>query len=121
MPVTYTIEKGYAHCRAIGKYSFDETYNNYKAALDDPLFLPGYKLLIDVFESDETRSFQEMENIAELLGSHPKFDKTCALLVNPDHVVRFGLARMLTTLAEFKMVDFSIFFTLDDAIKYVSS
>jgi hypothetical protein len=62
-----------------------------------------------------------MERIADLLGSHPKFAKKCALLVNPDHVVRFGLARMLTSLAEFKMVEFSLFFKLDDAIKYMSS
>lgn len=121
MPVNYTIEQGYAHCRAIGNYSFSETYNNYKAALSDPHFLPGYKLLMDVFESEETRSYQEMEQIAELLGSHPKFGKKCALLVNPEHVVRYGLGRLLSTLAEFKKVDFSIFFNLDDAKKYISS
>jgi hypothetical protein len=121
MPVSYMIEKGYAHCRAIGNYSFDDTFNNYKAALDDPLFLPGYNLLMDVFESEETRTYQEMQRIADLLGSHPKFGKKCALLVNPDHVVRFGLGRMLSTLAEFKSIDISIFFKRDDAIKYIMS
>lgn len=121
MPVLYTIENGYAHCRAIGHYSFDETFHNYKAALDDPLFLPDYNLLMDVFESEETRSYPEMEQIAGLLGSHPKFGKKCALLVNPEHVVRFGLARMLSTLAEFRNVDFSIFFKLEDAKKYLKS
>jgi hypothetical protein len=121
MPVTYSIEKGYAYCRAFGNYSFDETYNNYKSALNDPYFLPGYNLLMDVYESEETRSYQEMQLIAELLGENQKFGKKCALLVNPDHVVRFGLARMLATLAEIKKVDFSIFFNLDDAKKYMRS
>ncbi|RJR17435.1 MAG: hypothetical protein C4581_08120 [Nitrospiraceae bacterium] len=121
MPVSYTIEKGYAHCRAVGTYSFDETYRNYKAALDDPLFLPGYHLLMDVYDSEETRSSKEMELIAELLGSHPRFGKKCALLVNPDHTVRFGLGRMLSTISELKQIDMSIFFNIEEAILYMIS
>ncbi len=119
MPVTYTIEHGYAHCRAAGNYSFIETYNNYKNALDDPLFLPGYNLLMDVFDSDETRTYDEMEQIAVMLGSHPKFGKKCAVIVNPEHTVRFGLARMLSTLAEFRHIDFAIFFKHEDAIRFI--
>jgi hypothetical protein len=119
MSVSYTIEDGYAHCRAIGNYSYEETYNNYKAALDDPLFLPGYKLLMDVFDSEEARSYEEMDQIAELLGSCSKFGKKCALLINPDHTLRFGLGRMLSTLAESRGVDFSIFYNLNDAKKHL--
>ena len=74
---------------------------------------------MDVFDSEETRSYEEMEQIAELLGSCPKFGKKCALLVNPDHAVRFGLGRMLSILAEFEGVYFSIFFNLNDAKKYL--
>ncbi len=120
MPVSYTIEKGYAHCRATGKYSFDETFNNYKAALDDPLFLSGYNLLMDVFDSMETRTYNEMDQIACLLASHPRFGKKCALLVNPEHAVRYGLARMLATLAELQAVHFAIFFNLDDAVTFLT-
>ena len=116
MPVSYTIKDGYAHCRLVGKYSYEETYNNYKAALDDPLFLSGYKLLIDVFDSEEIRSYEEMCQIAQLLESCPKFGKQCSVLVNPDHAARFGVARMLSSLVEYKEINYSIFYNLNDAI-----
>ena len=119
MTVSYTIENGYAHCRLLGSYSFKETYNNYKAALDDPLFLQGYQLLIDAFDSDETRTYEEMSQIVDLLRSSPKFGKKCAVLVNPDHVVRFGVARMSSSLAESREISFSIFYNLNDAINHL--
>ncbi len=121
MPVSYTIEDGYAHCSAIGNYSWAETYNNHKAALDDPLFFPGYNLLVDVFDSKETRTFDEMRKITFLLAKHPKFGKKYALLVNPDHSVRFGLARMLSTLGGFEGVDISIFFKREVAERFLRS
>lgn len=121
MPVSYTIKKGYAHCRVSGNYSFEETLQNYKAAFDDPRFLPGSHLLMDVFDSNETRTYEEMEMIASLLGSHVKFGRKCALLINPDHTVRYGLARMLSTLAEFRNVTFSIVFNMSDAERFLQS
>jgi hypothetical protein len=62
-----------------------------------------------------------MQKLASLLARHPKFGKKCALLVNPDHVVRYGLARMLSTLAEFERIDLSIFFKRDDAGRFLKS
>ena len=121
MPVSYTIEKGYAYCKAVGNYSFDETYNNHKDALDDPLCSTGYNLLVDVFDSKETRTYDEMQQLASMLGEHPKFGKKYALLVNPDHSVRFGLARMLSTLGGFEGVDISIFFKREDAERFLKS
>jgi len=116
MPVSYTIEKGYARCPATGNYSFDETFNNYKAALDDPLFLSGYNLLIDIYDSIETRTYEEMDQIADLLALHPEFGKKCAILVNPEHAVSYGLARMFGTQAEMQAIHFAIFSNLDEAV-----
>jgi hypothetical protein len=121
MPVSYTIEKGYAYCKASGNYSFEETYNNHKSALDDPRFLPGYNLLVDVFDSKETRTYAEMQQVASLLANHPKFGKKYALVVNPEHTVRYGLGRMLSTLGELRGVDISIFFNIDDAKKFLEA
>lgn len=119
MPVSYTIEKGYAHCRAAGTYSFDETYRNYQAALDDPLFLEGYNLLMDVYDSRETRTYDEMNKIADLLVSRSRFGRKCALLIKPDSRVRFGLAQMLSIISGHKGIDFSIFFNPVDAKKFL--
>jgi hypothetical protein len=60
-----------------------------------------------------------MDQIAELLGSCSKFGKKCALLINPDHTLRFGLGRMLSSLAGTRDVDFAIFYNLNDAKKYL--
>jgi hypothetical protein len=121
MPVSYTIEKGYAYCKAAGNYTFNEAYSNYKSALDDPLFLPGYNLLIDVFDSKETRTSDEMQKIAYMLAMHPKFGKKCAMLVNQAQPVRYGLARLLSSLAEIEKIDISIFSTRADAEKFLKS
>ena len=121
MPVSYSIESGYACCSAWGNYSFADTYANHKSALDDPLFLPGYNLLVNVFDSQETRTYGEMEQLASLVAAHPKFGKKYASVVNPDHVVRYGLARMLSTLAELKGIEISIFSNVNDAEKFVRS
>lgn len=119
MSVSYTIEKGYARCKAAGAYTFEETYHNYQTALDDPRFLQGYNLLMDVYDSHETRTYDEMNKIAECLAAHPKFGRKCALLIKPDSRVRFGHAQMLSMISGHKGVDFSIFFNLDDARKFL--
>ena len=62
-----------------------------------------------------------MQKIASLLARHPKFGKKYALLVNPDHSVRYGLARMLSTLGELEGVDISIFFKREDAESFLKS
>jgi hypothetical protein len=110
MPTYYKHETSrIVHCYAAGNYTFEETYNNYKAALDDPKSAGGINVLIDVRQSKETRSSEEMRAIADLFAASSSFNGRCAMLVNPDSAVRYGLARMLSAFADMRNVEFAVF------------
>ena len=71
MTVSYKyISKDIVHCIVGGNYTYEETYRNYKSALDDERSKDGVNVLMDVSRSKETRSSEEMSNIANLLQAH---------------------------------------------------
>jgi hypothetical protein len=112
-------DPSYVTCHAVGHYTFDETYNNYKQALLDEKSADGVNLLIDVRKSLETRSYEEMVQIAELINSIPSFAGKCAMLVSRDSLVRYGLARMLSSLADSHEMNFQVFTDEHNAIKWL--
>ena len=121
MPTYYKHEiPGIVHCFAVGNYTFEETYNNYKASLDDPKSANGINVLIDVRQSKETRSSEEMRAIADLFASSSSFNGRCAMLVNPDSAVRYGLARMLSAFADMRNLEFSVFHEEKAALAWLS-
>jgi hypothetical protein len=80
MPTYYKHEtEGIVHCYAVGNYTFEETYSNYKAALDDPKSADGINVLIDVRQSKETRTSDEMRSIADLFAASSTFKGRCAM------------------------------------------
>lgn len=110
MPTYYRHEKtGFAWCCAVGNYTFEETLNNYRNALADPQSAGGVHLLMDVRQSDETRTQEEMHQIAELFSRSENFAGRCAVLVDPNAPVRYGLGRMLAALADYRGLDFRVF------------
>jgi hypothetical protein len=110
MPTYYKHETpGTVHIYAVGNYTFEETYNNYKAALNDPKSADGINVLIDVRSSKETRTSEEMRAIADLFAASSCFKGRCAMLVSPDSAVRYGLARMLSAFADMRNLKFSVF------------
>jgi hypothetical protein len=110
---------GVVHCYAVGNYSFDETFNNYQRALNDPNSFKGVNLIMDVRESAETRTTEEMRMLADLLANSPTFKGRCAIIVEPQAQVRYGLGRMLSTFGELRNLEFKIFHDEDEAYSWI--
>lgn len=121
MPTSYEHRsENIVHCYASGNYTFQETYNNYKAALSDPKSAGGVNLLMDVRNSEETRTSREMNLIADLFSKSPNFLGRCAILVSRESMVRFGLARMLSIFAEMQNMEFLAFYDEDEALAWLT-
>ena len=122
MPTYYKHRKlGVVHCYAVGNYSFEETFNNYRSALNDPNSSKGVHLIMDVRQSDETRTSQEMTVLADLLANSPTFKGRCAIIVDPKAHVRYGLGRMLSTFGEMRNLDFEVFHDEDEAYSWIEN
>ena len=122
MPTYYKHRRlGVVHCYAVGNYSFEETFNNYRSALNDPDSSNGVHLIMDVRKSDETRTTQEMKELADLLANSPTFKGRCAIIVDPEAKVRYGLGRMLSTFGEMRNLDFDVFNDEDEAYSWIES
>ena len=120
MPTYYKHRRpGVVHCYAVGNYSFEETFNNYQKALNDPNSSNGVHLIMDVRESDETRTTHEMKVLADLLAESPTFKGCCAIIVDPEAQVRYGLGRMLSAFGEMRNLDFEVFHDEDEAYSWI--
>ncbi len=121
MPTYYRHDHdGVVTCFAEGNYTFEDTFNNYKAALSDPRSAEGINVLVDVRKSNETRTSQEMQSIVDLFSSSPNFKGRCAVLVSEDSSVRFGLARMMSMLADSQGMVFSAFKDEAEALAWLT-
>jgi hypothetical protein len=112
---------GVVHCYAVGNYSFNETFNNYQNALNDPASSKGVNLIMDVRESVETRTTEEMRVLADLLANSPTFKGCCAIIVDPQSQVRYGLGRMLSAFGQMRNLEFKIFHDEDEAYSWIVS
>jgi len=122
MPTYYRHEElGFAWCYAVGNYTFEETLENYREALEDSRSVGGVHLLMDVRQSAETRTQEEMRQIAELFSRSENFAGRCAVLVDPNAPVRYGLGRMLASLADYRGLDFRVFVEEQGAIDWLVS
>ncbi|MDJ0984137.1 MAG: hypothetical protein QNJ26_01240 [Desulfobacterales bacterium] len=122
MPTYYEHKRpGVVHCYAVGNYSFEETFNNYQSALNDPNSSNGVHLIMDVRESDETRTAQEMEALADLLANSPTFQGRCAIIVDAEAQVRYGLGRMLSAFGEMRNLEFEVFHDEDAAYSWIEN
>ena len=120
MPNYYSLRQpGVVWCVAEGHYSFEDTYNNYKSALEDPGVQDGVNVVIDVRKSLETRTAEEMREIAKLFREAPSFRGKCAMLVSHDSDVRYGLARMLGAFGDLHGMDFRVFVDEAEALDWL--
>ena len=81
----------------------------------------GVNLLIDVRNSEETRSSDEMRVLAHRIGGCPNFMGRCAMLVPGATSVRYGLARMLAAFAEADGHEFVVFTDEAEALAWLEA
>ncbi len=118
MPVVHTIEPGLVQIKLIGKYTFEESLDAIEKATQDKEFENGMCLLLNIAESDETRTSYEMEELAEKIGSlRLVIGKRVALFVRQAH--HYGLARMHSTFGKRFGMEYAVFVSLDDAKEWL--
>jgi hypothetical protein len=105
----------------VGNYSFEETFDNYRSALNVPNSSNGVHLIMDVRQSEETRTTQEMEKLADLLANSFTFKGRCAIIVDPAAHVRYDLGRMLSTFGEMRSLEFNVFHDEDEAYSWIEN
>ncbi|MDX1739275.1 MAG: hypothetical protein R3261_13625, partial [Alphaproteobacteria bacterium] len=88
---------------------------------NDPSSSNGVHLIMDVRQSDETRTTQEMEMLADLLANSPAFKGRCAIIVDKKAQVRYGLGRMLSAFGEMRNLDFEVFHDEDEAYAWIEN
>jgi hypothetical protein len=106
------------HIKLTGHYTFEESLAAIEAATEGEGFEKGMGLLLDITESEETRTSYQMEELAARIGAlRLVIGRRVALLVKQAH--HYGLARMHSTFGERYGMDYSVFLDLEEAKKWL--
>lgn len=99
MPVGYAYDGKVIHVALARNYSDNDFRNVIYKALSDPAFESGMRLLVDLRDSSETRTSEELRwKVIFLKTLRSQLSPYCAVVVSsPSH---YGLARMFSTFAE---------------------
>ena len=120
MPLTWKIKSTYMHFAATGHYTFAEVVDALHEALSEASRVGSQNLLLDISGSNETRSPDELRNLAELFAKTPGLAGTCAVLVQTGSDLHYGLARMLGAFAEPLGLSVGIFESEAEAREFVA-
>lgn len=121
MSVSYTISEKFIWYKLEGNHTIDETFQGFKAGLEDPGFRKGLNILVDAHGSKEKRSRNELAALAEFFGSKVRLiGHRCALFINEKNPDQEGYEKFLATLSDRYQVDFFVFLTHEDAVQWLS-
>ena len=62
-----------------------------------------------------------MEALADLLANSPTFQGRCAIIVDAEAQVRYGLGRMLSAFGEMRNLEFEVFHDEDAAYSWIEN
>jgi hypothetical protein len=102
------LRDGILAVRTGADYAFEDVTHAIRAAFDDPSHDPGTPLLLDISESQQTRTREELVSLAELLGTgRARLQRRCAVLATD--ALRYGLAREFSGWAASRGIEVRIF------------
>jgi hypothetical protein len=119
VPITTDFEKKYIHIRLSGHYTFEESLEAIEGVVDDERFAKGMHLLIDITDSEETRTSHQMEELAARIGAmRIHIGRRVGLCVKQAH--HYGLARMHSTFAARYGMKYRVFVDREEAMDWLS-
>jgi hypothetical protein len=102
-----------------GQYTFEESLEAIEGVVDDDRFAQGMHLLIDITDSEETRTSHQMEELAARIGAMKiQIGRRVALCVKQAH--HYGLARMHSTFATRYGMEYQVFLDAQEARDWLS-
>jgi hypothetical protein len=100
--------RGVLAVRTGSKYAFEDVTRAIRAALDDESVEPGTPLLLDIRESEQTRTRDELRALADLIATgQGRLHHRCAVLAQD--ALRFGLARQFSGWAASRSIEVRVF------------
>ena len=114
MAVGYAYVGKIIHVILALNYSGNDFRNVIYKALSDPAFESGMSLLVDLRESSETRTSEELRwEVIFLKTLRSRLSPYCAVVVSsPSH---YGLAGMFSTLAESEGIQVLVTYNIEQA------
>ena len=118
MTPAYRIEDGILYIITGPRFDTEALAQVAGRALEDPEFKPPMSLLIDLRESEESASSQEIMRRASMLGEHRElFGGRAAVVVSDE--LHFGLSRIGSAWADGHGVNVEVFRDLDAAVVWL--
>ena len=118
MPVGYAYDGKVIHVALARHYSDNDFRNVIYKALSDPAFESGMSLLVDLRESSETRTSEELRwKVIFLKTLLSRLSSFCAVVVSsPSH---YGLAKMFSTFAESEGISVLVCYDIEEAKRWL--
>jgi len=107
LPVTYQIRGAAVRIRASAHYTVDDVFDAAREALESHGRPDRVMLLLDLTESKESRTHEEIQDIADRVGALRA--KTAGLAVFASDPMRYGLSRMMASYAELQGHEIPVF------------
>jgi hypothetical protein len=118
MPIVTSFDAGLVHIKLSGHYTFDESLAAIQGATESDGFEKGMNLLLDITDSEETRTSHQMEELAAKISSlRLVMGRRVAMCVKQAH--HYGLARMHSTFGERFGMQYAVFVNLDEAKEWL--
>ncbi|HET9532466.1 MAG TPA: hypothetical protein VFQ92_19060 [Blastocatellia bacterium] len=119
MPLRYGFEDNLLHITGEDMFTFEELEQLFSAALADPRFVKGMRMLIDARDLRSNPKLEELRKRAELFASLKEhFTPGYALVVTD--TLYYGLGRMFQVFAQTEGVEVKIFNDIDEARRYLA-
>ncbi len=117
MSVEASYENGILRLRCHGRYALEDFFDAFDNAIASEQFEPGSPLLIDLLESEETRTEPEMRRLSDFLAGRSYLVGRCAIVAATPF--RYGLGRMLESFLEAAEMEFSAFNEISAALAWL--
>ena len=119
MPVTCQIRGDVVRIRASAHYSVDDVFDAAHEGLESHGRAERVKLLVDLTESKESRTHEEIQDIADRFGALRA--KTAGLAVIASDPMRYGLSRMMAAYAELQGHEIPVFRSEDEVAEWLAA
>jgi hypothetical protein len=118
MPISYSFSDGIVNLHFDGHFDFNEAPPLIMDIFKDKRFKPGLNYLVDVRQTDRSRTTEEAFEFVDLLKSRSEFrgSKIAILVSRP---VSYGLARMISVFLEDFEISLDVFNDLEDAMTWL--
>ena len=121
MPHTYSIcvPESLVRVTCSGPGSLEEGARVLQEVADDPKFVPGYGLLVDVRECTAQLTPKEVTSFSAFLKAVKRFNESRMAIVTTN-VLYYGFGRMMSALTDTGGIAVKVFKDIDEAVVWVS-